>query len=678
MTYILFTKDELACHESALLPLMSSIEAPFVTNSGDGSALENAIAEEADTVEENYVGEDMIEEDIVDDDKIEEDALEAEKLEGENLGEDIIDGGKIEEEKVEGDKIEEILSQPEEETSQRLESPGPQPQIAVAEYEDLQHRLTESQTARQDLGLQFFHADQLVAQQQRQLQTLHSDNEVLRQRLEAWVKVDELSQNQINEDANTIQALKNGVSTLRVQLQNANQRFSDYEGMKRHRDRLNTDLINERASSQAASRMHQNHILALNQSIAQANASHAGCDGKIEALEAELKRLRETLDSEQLAHNNNETKARLADAREKEDALALTLKDSQEDLQAAKSQATKFETRARDLKTASDKRKVMVKELRAQLKEKERQLEEMEGNVAEPLSPRPAMEGKKSWRTRNRKFDADKKTRMEEDDKDMSSALVLYGPHRFPEQQVSNVFRANVIEAYLSQMEMDNLVYHDFNRIRFFPNSHGSPHQSASQLTIKATPHSTESATDGKAVPKPQRNTKSRSIEAPKSIKESITESLIFITKFLLYGFGILCFFAYHLPGPTFPHGGPNNAKFVSAAPSCEVFNSAISVVETTCSWEPPKPSALVLVASSTLTAPKPSVADSELFWIDAEDSFGNCSSSDGDTPEQNADDDTCDKPRQNSERRIAIGIAVTVVAPTVVVSAFAYAFGYI
>lgn len=128
---------------------------------------------------------------------------------------------------------------------------------------------------------------------------------------------------------------------------------------------------------------------------------------------------------------------------------------------------------------------------------------------------------------------------------------------------------------------------------------------------------------------------------------------------------------------PIFPRNGPINLTFVSAVPSCEVFNSGISVVKTTCSWEPSIPSALILAASSTLSAPNPNPAESELLWNDTEEISGNCSAADGSSHEQDTNRDAHDNMRQHSERKSAIRIAVTVVAPCVVVGAFAWSFGY-
>lgn len=202
-------------------------------------------------------------------------------------------------------------------------------------------------------------------------------------------------------------------------------------------------------------------------------------------------------------------------------------------------------------------------------------------------------------------------------------------------------------------------------------------HHSAPKLTTKAAPHSITSPPDTETGSKPQLNIKTATIKPTKSISKSVTEWLKFIAMAFLYGLGILMFYAYILPGPVFPNGGSTNPKFVSAAPSCEVFNSAISIVETTCSWEPPKPSALILAASSTLTGPNPNPAESELFWTDTAQLCGNCSTADGSSHERDADRDACDDMRQHSERKTAIRIAVTVVVPCVVFGAFHWSVGY-
>ncbi|KAH7416701.1 hypothetical protein BKA64DRAFT_739312 [Cadophora sp. MPI-SDFR-AT-0126] len=566
-------------------------------------------------------------------------AKEDVKNEEENLEGDNVIEGKIGESKLEVEKIEKVLSKTETEISLPVEAPEPSHMSASLNLQD-----------------RCLNAEQAVIQQQGQLDGLQRSDANLRDRITAWENVDKLNQAQMWEDSEEKRRLKSGISTLREQLQNEKQRVTDFESMRRERDRLSTELMIERAGAQAAVRMQSSQIQALNETINRGNSSYDECSGKIEELKMEL-------ESEQLAHND--TKAQLANTQTIKDDLVSQLDACQTDLEAAQLQSTEFENQARDLQTLSDKRQETVKELAAKLEENDRNA------AVEPLSPRPAKAGKKNRQPRNWKFDAIKQARKN----DESSELVLYGPQRSPSLQVSQAFRAKIIEACLAQMGTDDAVHHDFNRIRFFPDWHGSIHWSGPNLSIEAAPHSIESTADVNYTPVPQRNTEPRSIEAQTSVKQSIRGTYGFVTQLIIYSIVILSFYTSLLPNPTSHH----NTKFVSAAPSLEIFNPSISTIETTCLWQPPKPSELVLITSSTLTAARPSVADSGLFWIDAEDLSGNRSVTERHVDKEvSGGEDVCENLKQHSERRIAIGIAVTVVVPTVVVSGFAYAFGYL
>ncbi|KAK0118540.1 hypothetical protein ONS96_011634 [Cadophora gregata f. sp. sojae] len=645
-----------------------------------GSAAQNAMAEVCPgVVEDRDLKQDSIEVSI-----IEKDTVEVEQKNGE---EEKVDEGIFEGEKSENGNIGEILSGSEGNVSPKMETSEfeQQPQVSIAEHEELKQQLTTLRNTQLNLQLQYNTVEQRANQQQKQLEGLQKTNTRLEGRLASWISMDKHNQDQLKENAVEIEKLKRGKTTFRELMDKARQELHDFQrSEKRDLTTLNnevnelhlklkkakSDLISEKTNAQAASRLHAYKAKLLNENLNQLKDSQAESSGEIENLNLYLHDLRQRLALEQLAHN--EAKAQLADTNARDDGLISQLEACKTDLQAAKLQTEPVENQVRDLKIATEKRRAEVKDVGVQV-------EKYQGRVAEHLSPRPAKGGKnRNWQSRNRRFDPTKEARQEQDEKNKSSALVLFRPPRSLEQKAFQTIRETIMYACLAQMGMDDLVYHDFNLIKFCPDWHCSFHRSVPYRAINASPHSIESAADTKVVKIPQPKTRTRAVEAPKPIPNRATEFFSFAAQFIIYGTAILLFISSFLPDARFQHSDHENARFVSAAPSREVFNSTISVVDTTCPWETPRPSALVLVASSSLIVVEPLVAESELFWIDTKELTGNCSASDRDTQEQITGDDTCSNSRQDSERRIAIGIVVTVVVPAVVISGLAHAFGYL
>ncbi|KAH7348894.1 hypothetical protein BKA65DRAFT_477279 [Rhexocercosporidium sp. MPI-PUGE-AT-0058] len=518
------------------------------------------------------------------------------------------------------------------------------------------------------------------------IQKLESDNKALdtsnidfNRRLVAFQNMAKFDQNQLKESDEKARKLETNLLTTQELLQNAERRYMDNMGATRERDGLRRELDQAKGDS----KYYQNQVDAMTIAVRKANSSHEGCDGKIEALKAKVKRVAEYLEIEQAAHE--EVKTRLANAHAREAGVESRLAACQADLQSNQYQAKKISNSARDYKILAEKQKLEIQMLKDELKK-----EKGNNDFANLLSAKPPK--KKSKMQRNRKFDPEIQARMlkqeskrlEMKETAISNALVLYRPYHSwfyaPESSHNPVVASLVvfgplpaipgashsggkfIGGSLVKMEMDNPVYHDINRIRCITDRTRSTSEEYLHLAEVVE------ALNSNFAPKEKcGDSKWDRFGVSKPAKRVGT---------IFLGLTLAILSIYLSSGLDPLYKNFNKMKYVSAAPSCEVFGSALSVVETTYPWEPPRPSAIAFFASSALSAPQPSA--SQLFWIDTGYLMGNCSSSDRAGHEQTVDDDTCDISREVNERRIAIGITVTVVIPTVVVSALAFSFGWI
>ena len=445
----------------------STAIAVSMATSIDGSlAPKPVIFEELDTGyikrETSKIDVEKVEAGIGPDGKIGKDEVKASITAEEKSVEENVDESKVEKGILEGEKVEGAAAEPKAQAPHE-ERRISQPQVSLVEYEDFQRQRTKFEAERHGLYTRCSTAEGTLVEQRQQWQHLQSENKNLEGRLAAVIAVDQMNQDQLVEDVKTIQNLELGIAAVKKESENVTNRLSDYQGMQRQQDGLNHQLMIGRADFQATFRMFENQIAGLGQEVSQANACHAGCDGRIKALEGDLERARERLTSLQLAHDV--AKDKLTQALHWEEAQYSELKDKQDRLDVATSRAAGFETQVGDLKAACGKHEATEQELKALLEEKDRLLEEKDGKLAELLSQRLAKERKKSRQARNRRFDAEKE---QENHKLTSQTLVVFGPRRCPAQHVSKKFRAGIIKACLAQMGADNLIFHDINRISEF------------------------------------------------------------------------------------------------------------------------------------------------------------------------------------------------------------------
>ncbi|KAL5322264.1 hypothetical protein ACEPPN_010236 [Leptodophora sp. 'Broadleaf-Isolate-01'] len=534
--------------------------------------------------------------------------------------------------------------------------------------EDMKLRLSTSEQQCKDWEARCTNAEQAVSARQEQIdallskiqlldghnQDLSSGNMDLNRRLVAFQKVAVLDQEQLKESDDKVRRLQDSLMTTRQLLQNADVRCIDLAAITRERDGLRQDL--ERARD-----YYENQVGAMAAAVRKANGKHEGCS---------LKGVTKQLEAEQTAHE--EVKTQISVGHAKVASAESELAASQANLKTSQREA--------------EKRMALIHKLEEELKK-----EKENSDFANLLLVKPT---KKCKMQRNRKFDPAKEAkklqkeaeRLKMKAKPISNELVLYRPYHscfsapakscsilvasplvvcgplpaFP--KVVKLGGEKFVGSSLVKMEMDNPVYHDINRIRCITDRSRFTNEETSHLVnIGMTPDSTPAPKENRA------SSKWYKFGIPRSAKHLVNKLLVVVMTILSL---------VKLCNLDTQYTNFNSAKYVSASPSCGVFGSALSVVETTCPWEPPKPSALALFASTTLSAPQPSI--SELFWIDTGDMTGNCSWSDKVAHEQTIDDDARDIPREIDERRIAIGITVTVVIPTVVVSAIAFSFGWI
>ncbi|KAL2064589.1 hypothetical protein VTL71DRAFT_3726 [Oculimacula yallundae] len=483
---------------------------------------------------------------------------------------------------------------------------------------------------------------------------LEADKQALERRITAYQNTAKLDQDQDNASVTRVFDLESEVMTLKELLGNADKRCDKYEAVVRQCNSLEGQVEN------------------LNASIKEANGKDTASRKQVEDLECELGITTEQMELEQAAHSN--TKHQVEDAKMKQAEADIELAASIEALKASKRETDSERTRVKDLQSHAEKRKeayqLMAKELREEKASNDfanlLTLVKQDGNPGRGGKRNRRHNAAKEAKRFEKEKEVEEKKRVEKDA--LSRALVVYRPHNswfFVPEEVSvsillclplffgplpaptdtldvgillQVARNDI--TLNMKMDMYNVVLYDLARIRCLPDQ--------DQFLHTCGPNRKQ-ASNKAHVEKASPYTKSATITM-------MVLSLILVVFPWLGGFG---------------HPQPN---YISAAPSRDVFGAALAVVNTTCPWESPKPSAVVLYTSSTLSAASPIA--SEPFWADLGDLMSNSSLSEMAAHEQTSR--ACEVPRVVEERHMAMKIAVRVVVPTVVVGAMAFSFGWI